>query len=136
MPFVHGRLTDFRVDNSGGSLTDISAYCDSVDFPQTVETAETTTFGDSSKDYIVGLKDSTISIGGKWDATLDGVLAPILGQAASVSFQYGPAGTTLTNVKYTGECFCTSYQVAGAVGDVVTFSAEFQVTGNVTRGTY
>ena len=136
MPFVHGRLTDFRVDNSGGTLTDISAYCDSVDFPQTVETAETTTFGDASKDYIVGLKDSTISIGGKWDALLDAVLAPILGQAASVSFQYGPAGSTLTNVKYTGECFCTSYQVAGAVGDVVTFSAEFQVTGNVTRGTY
>jgi hypothetical protein len=136
MPFVHGRNTDFRVDNSGGSLTDISSYCDNVDFPQTVETAETTTFGDASKDYIVGLKDSTISISGKWDATLDGVLAPILGQAASVSFQYGPAGSTLTNVKYTGECFCTSYQVTGAVGDVVTFSAEFQVTGNVTRGTY
>lgn len=136
MPFVHGRNTDFRVDNSGGSLTDISSYCDNVDFPQTVETAETTTFGDASKDYIVGLKDSTISISGKWDATLDGVLAPILGQAASVSFQYGPAGTTVSNVKYTGECFCTSYQVTGAVGDVVTFSAEFQVTGDVTRGTY
>lgn len=136
MPFVHGKSTDFRIDNSGGTLTDISAYCDSVDFPQTVETAETTTFGDSSKDYIVGLKDSTISIGGKWDSVLDGVLAPILGQAATVSFQYGPAGTTLTNVKYTGECFCTSYQVTGAVGDVVTFSAEFQVTGAVTRGTY
>jgi hypothetical protein len=136
MPFVHGRLTDFRVDNSGGTLTDISAYCDNVDFPQVVETAETTTFGDASKDYIVGLRDATISIGGKWDAVLDAVLAPILGQAASVSFQYGPAGSTVTNVRYTGECFCTSYQVTGAVGDVVTFSAEFQVTGNVTRGTY
>jgi hypothetical protein len=136
MPFVHGRTTDFRVDNSGGTLTDISAYCDNVDFPQVVETAETTTFGDASKDYIVGLRDATISIGGKWDAVLDAVLAPILGQAASVSFQYGPAGSTVSNVRYTGECFCTSYQVAGAVGDVVTFSAEFQVTGNVTRGTY
>jgi hypothetical protein len=124
------------VDNSGGTLTDISAYCDNVDFPQVVETAETTTFGDASKDYIVGLRDATISIGGKWDAVLDAVLAPILGQAASVSFQYGPAGSTVSNVRYTGECFCTSYQVAGAVGDVVTFSAEFQVTGNVTRGTY
>lgn len=136
MPFVHGKSTDFRIDNSGGTLTDISAYCDSVDFPQAVETAETTTFGDSSKDYIVGLKDSTISFSGKWDSVLDGILAPILGQAASVSFQYGPAGSTVTNVKYTGECFLTSYQVTGAVGDVVTFSAEAQVTGAVTRGTY
>jgi hypothetical protein len=136
MPFVHGKSTDFRIDNSGGTLTDISAYCDSVDFPQTVETAETTTFGDSNKDYIVGLKDSTISFSGKWDSTLDGILAPILGQAASVSFQYGPAGSTVTNVKYSGECFLTSYQVTGSVGDVVTFSAEAQVTGAVTRGTY
>jgi hypothetical protein len=136
MPFVHGKSTDFRIDNSGGTLTDISLYCDSVDFPQTVETAETTTFGDANKEYIVGLKDSTISIGGKWDSALDGVLAPVLGQAASISFQYGPAGSTVSNVKYTGECFCTSYQVTGAVGDVVTFSAEFQVTGAVTRGTY
>jgi hypothetical protein len=136
MAFVHGKSTDFRVDNSGGTLTDISAYCDSVDFPQTVETAETTTFGDSNKDYIVGLKDSTISFSGKWDSALDAILAPILGQAASVSFQYGPAGSTVTNVKYTGECFVTSYQVTGSVGDVVTFSAEAQVTGAVTRGTY
>lgn len=136
MPFVHGKSTDFRIDNSGGTLTDISAYCDSVDFPQTIETAETTTFGDSNKDYIVGLKDATISFSGKWDATLDGILAPIAGQTASVSFQYGPAGSTATNVKYTGECFLTSYQITGAVGDVVTFSAEAQVTGAVTRGTY
>jgi hypothetical protein len=136
MAFVHGKSTDFRIDNSGGTLTDISAYCDSVDFPQTVETAETTTFGDSNKDYIVGLKDSTISFSGKWDSALDAILAPILGQAASVSFQYGPAGSTVTNVKYTGECFLTSYQVTGSVGDVVTFSAEAQVTGAVTRGTY
>ena len=136
MPFVHGRTTDFRVDNSGGTLTDIGAYCDNVDFPQVVETAETTTFGDASKDYIVGLRDATISIDGKWDAVLDTVLAPILGQTASASFQYGPAGSTASNIRYTGECYCTSYQVTGAVGDVVTFSAEFQVTGNVTRGTY
>lgn len=136
MPFVHGKSTDFRIDNSGGTLTDISAYCDSVDFPQTIETAETTTFGDSNKDYIVGLKDATISFSGKWDATLDGILAPIAGQTASVSFQYGPAGSTVTNVKYSGECFITSYQITGAVGDVVTFSAEAQVTGAVTRGTY
>ncbi len=136
MPFVHGKSTDFRIDNSGGTLTDISAYCDSVDFPQTIETAETTTFGDSNKDYIVGLKDATISFSGKWDATLNDIIAPIAGQTASVSFQYGPAGSTVTNVKYSGECYITSYQITSAVGDVVTFSAEAQVTGAVTRGTY
>lgn len=134
MPFVHGKSADFRIDNSSGSLTDISAYCDSVDFPMTADTAEVTTFGDTSKDYIAGLKDATISISGSWDATADAVLAAIVG--LSGSFQYGPAGTTASNIKYTGECICTSYNVSAPVGDKVSFSAEFQVTGNVTRGTY
>ena len=134
MPFVHGKTADFRIDNSGGSLTDISTYCDNVDFPLTADTAEVTTFGDSSKEYIAGLKDATISISGSWDATADGVLAPIVGVAGS--FQYGPAGTTGGNIKFTGEFICTGYTVTAPVGDKVSFSAEFQVTGAVTRGTY
>lgn len=134
MPFVHGKSAVFKVDNSGGSLTDISAYCDNVDFPITADTAEVTTFGDSSKEYVAGLKDATISIGGSWDATADGVLAPIVGVAGS--FEYGPAGSTAGNIKFTGEAICTGYTVTAPVGDKVSFSAEFQVTGAVTRGTY
>ena len=136
MAFVHGKSADFRLDNSGGSLTDISSYLDNVSFPQPIETAETTTFGSSSKSYIVGLKDSSISVSGKWDPTVDAHIAAVLGQAASLSFQYGPAGTTVSNIKYTGECYVTSYDVSAPVGDVVTFSLELQVTGAVTRGTY
>ena len=136
MAFVHGKSADFRLDNSGGSLTDISSYLDNVSFPQPIETAETTTFGSSSKSYIVGLKDSSISVSGKWDPTVDAHIAAVLGQTASLSFQYGPAGTTVSNIKYTGECFVTSYDVTAPVGDIVTFSLELQVTGAVTRGTY
>ena len=134
MAFVHGKTAVFQVDNSGGSLTDISAYCDNIDFPLTADTAEVTTFGDASKEYIGGLKDATISISGSWDATADGVLAGIIGLAGS--FEYGPAGSTGGNIKYTGEAICTSYNVTAPVGDKVSFSAEFQVTGDVTRGTY
>ena len=136
MAFVHGKSTDFRLDNAGGTLTDISAYCDNVSFPQPIETAETTVFGQSSKTYIVGLKDSSISVSGKWDSVLDAQIAATVGQAATLSFQYGPAGSTSTFIKYTGECFITSYDVTSPVGDVVTFSLELQVTGVVTRGTY
>jgi hypothetical protein len=44
MAFVHGKTAVFKIDNSGGSLQDISAYCDNVDFPLTSDTAEVTTF--------------------------------------------------------------------------------------------
>jgi len=134
--FRHGKSTVFKVDNSSGTLTDISNTLTDVTFPQTVETAETTSFGSSAKAYIVGLTDSTVSISGTYDATVDAHLAAILGQAASVTFEYGPEGSTSTYVKYSGEAYLTSYEKSGSVGDAVKFSAEFQVTGAVTRGTW
>jgi hypothetical protein len=136
MAFVHGKSAVFKLDDSGGTLRDISAFLDDISFPQPVETAETTTFGASSKTYIVGLKDSTVSLSGKWDSTLDGYVAPALGQSATLSFEYGPAGSTGGNVKYSGEAIITSFDVSAPIGDVVTVSIELQVTGAVTRGTW
>jgi hypothetical protein len=134
--FRHGKSAVFKVDNSGGTLTDISNTLTDVGFPQTVDTAETSTFGSSAKSYVVGLTDSSLSISGNFDATVDAHLAGILGQSASVSFEYGPEGSTAGYVKYTGEALMTSYEKSGAIGDVVSYSAEFQVTGAITRGTY
>ena len=134
--FRHGKSTVFKVDNSGGTLTDISNTLTDVSFPQSVDTAETSAFGSSAKSYVVGLSDATLSVAGNFDATVDAHLAGILGQSASVSFEYGPEGSTAGMVKYTGEAILTSYEKSGAIGDVVTYSAEFQVTGAVSRGTY
>jgi hypothetical protein len=134
--FRHGKSTVFKVDNSGGTLTDISNTLTDVGFPQSVDTAETSTFGSSAKSYVVGLTDSTLSISGNFDATVDAHLAAVLGQAATLSFEYGPEGSTAGFVKYTGEAILTSYEKSGAIGDVVSYSAEFQVSGAITRGTY
>ena len=134
--FRHGKSTVFKVDNNAGTLTDISNTLTDVSFPQSVDTAETSAFGASAKAYIVGLTDGTFSGSGNFDATVDAHLAAIVGKADSVSFEYGPEGSTATYVKYTGEALLTSYEKSGAIGDVVTYSAEFQVTGAITRGTY
>jgi hypothetical protein len=134
--FRHGKNASFKVDNSGGTLTDISTTLNSVTFPREIETLETTSFGSSTRSYVVGFSDATISIEGSFDATVDAHLAGILGQEASVSFEYGPEGTTTGLVKYTGEALMTSYETSAGVGDIVSFSAEFQVTGAITRGTF
>ena len=136
MSFTHGKDSVFKLDNSGGSLTDISAYINSVDFPDTADVAETSVLGASSKSYIVGLKDSTIAIAGLCDSTVDGILGAVVGQSATLSFEYSPEGTTGGNIKYTGECILTSYSQSSPVGDVVSYSADFQVSGDVTRGTH
>ncbi|MHA2046603.1 MAG: phage tail tube protein [Candidatus Thorarchaeota archaeon] len=135
MAFQHGKNTVFKVDNSGGTLTDISAYCNNVDFPREVDTPEVTTFGNDDRKYIVGLRGATISVTGFWDATLDGVIGQIVG-TGEVSFEYGPAGSTGGNIKYTGECILTNYTQTGPVDGAVSFSADFQITDAVVRGTY
>jgi hypothetical protein len=136
MPFVHGKSAVFKVDDSGGTLRDISAFLEEVSFPRSVETAETTTFGNSAKTYITGLSDATISISGSFDATADGYLAGVLGGATALEFEYGPAGSAGGTIKYSGTCIMTSYEVSSPVGDKVAASAEFQVTGAITRGTW
>lgn len=138
MAFGHGKSAVFKIDDSGGTLRDISAYINEASMPRSIETAETTTFGVSggSKTYITGLNDTTISISGLFDSVSDGYLAGVLGQSATLSFEYGPLGSTGGMIKYSGECIMTSYEVSSSVGDVVSASAQFQVTGAVTRGTW
>lgn len=138
MAFVHGKSAVFKLDDSGGTLRDLSSYLNDVSMPRDIETAETTTFGvsGSAKTYITGLTDATISISGLFDATADGYLAGVVGNTATLSFEYGPAGSSGGNVKYSGECIMTSYEVSASVGDAVQASADFQVTGQITRGTW
>jgi hypothetical protein len=106
--FTHGKSTVFKIDDSGGTLRDISNTLTDVSFPRSVDTAETSSFGDSAKTYIVGLSDATISVSGNFDATVDGFLAGVVGHATPLDFEYGPEGSTSPDVKYTGTCFLTS----------------------------
>lgn len=141
--FRHGKSAKFQLDNSSGSLTDLSTYINEVSFPREIETGETTAFGQSAKSYIVGLSDATFSVSGMWDATVDahivGVIAALDAgtslSTASFEYKVNNAATSATNPAYTGECLITSYEISSAVGDVVTFSMDLQVTGAVTRAT-
>ena len=139
MAFVHGKKSVFKIDDVAGSLTDISSFCEEVSLSRDIETAETTTFGNDAKTYITGLTDATISVSGKFDAgsasAVDPVLSGVLGSASTVSWVYraNSASTSSTNPEYQGEGIVTSYEITGSVGDAVTFSAEVQCTGAITR---
>lgn len=136
MAFVHGKDSVFKLDNASGTLTDISTYVNNVDFPETSDVSETTTLGADNKTYIAGLKDATISLSGLWDSTADAIFGAVVGQSATLSFEYSPEGTTGGNVKYEGEAILTSYAISSPVGDAVGYSADLQVSGAITRGTH
>ena len=131
--FTHGKSAAFKIDDSGGTLRDISNVLTDVSVSKTADVAEVSAFSNSSKAYVAGLKDATITISGSFDATVDGYLKGILG--AEGSFEFYPIGNSSGLPKASGEAICTSYDRTPDVGGAVSFSASFQVSGDVTEGT-
>ena len=142
MAFVHGREGYFSIDDNAGTLQDISCYIGNVDLNREADTPEVTTFCDDFRAYITGFRAATISLSGFYDpasSAIDEILEGILtgaNNALSKTFEYGPNGNAMGEVRYTGECFMTSYSVSSPVDGVVSFTADFNITGNVTRNTF
>lgn len=138
MAFAHGRIGGFSIRDSSSTWRNISSYLNSVDFSQAADTAEVTTFNTTGKAkvYVPGNKDATISADGKWDPTVDGYLNGILGLQKNYTYYSNTTSSANTNfVRYSGSAICTSYETATSVDGEVTFSAEFQNTGRITRST-
>lgn len=133
MAFVAAKSAQFTLAG-----TDLSAYTDTVSGVQnTTDMLETTAFGSTSKSYIGGLRNGdTITISGKWDPAVNTAVAALLGSATTSAWVYGPAGPTTGNVKFSGNCLVKTFEVGAQVAGLVTFSAQLQVSGNVTIGTY
>lgn len=140
MAFVHGKGGVFKVDDSGGVLRTLTTYVDQWSFSNSVDMAETTTMGSEVKTFLSGQSDATMSVSGLYDSTVttgpDVVLQGLVGLETTATFELGPEGGTTGKVKYSGECFLTGYEITAAKGDAVKFTADFQVTGAITRGTF
>lgn len=141
MAFSHGKKQVFWLDNSAGSLANLTAYFEDIAFPRVIETATVNTLGDDNRERIVGVADGNFSGSGKWDPALDahiaGVMTALLsGSIASVTYEYGPAGSASGAVKYTGECIVNEFEVSGGTGDAQGFSFGAELTGAVTRTTW
>ena len=106
----------------------------SLSVPASADTADTTTFSSSSKTYIAGLKDASISLTGLFDATVYSTIAGWLG--SSQTFEYGPAGSGSGKVKVSGSALITGVELGSAVGEAVTANITLQVSGAVTDGTF
>ena len=132
MAFLHGKNTAVLFNEHN-----LSSYFNDVSVSRSVETAETTAFGDSSKTYIVGLQDGTLSLSGMFDGSanaIDDVLSGVLGteDGAVTTVFYG--GTTTGNRCSIAKVEATSYDVSAPVGDVVAASAELQADGGIDQG--
>jgi hypothetical protein len=139
--FVHGKFSALSIGDATQALYDVSAITNSSDVSRTIATGETTHFGSIGKEFIVGLTDGQLSMGGSFDATIDQKISAAMdamaaGTIPNIPYQYSPAGTATGQPKYTGSMIITNYTVSSPVGGVVTVKLTGQITGTQTRGVF
>jgi len=130
--FAHGKNVNVFVNEY-----DFSTYFNDVSASSMVETAEVSAFGSSAKEYIVGLTDGTVSLSGMFDGTATGtdvVFSAVLGSTTKQNVIVAPSGHSNGASAIMLEADDTSYEVSGAVADVVQTSAEFQSSDGVEHG--
>jgi len=129
--FRHGKLTVLKIDDENGDLQDLSDALRSVDFPETVDKAETSAFGTGAKTYVPGMTDAQLSCSGMFDQVMAASMQAIKGQETFLAFEYEPEGAGVGRAIYTGECFLTSIKRGNKTNDMVSLDLDFQITGDV-----
>lgn len=118
---------------------DLSSHITKVTLSSSVNEIETTTFGNTAKRRVAGLKDSSVAFDFNQDftaATVEATLFPLLGSTAQVVVK--PNGTTAsaTNPSYTFSALITEWMPLDAqVGELATCSVTFPVDGTITKAT-
>lgn len=82
----HAKHITVKLDNSGGVLTDITAYCNTVGtIGLTYETQDVTAFSDGSKNVVIGQPTVPLTIGGPFDTVIHSHMTGINGLATPLS---------------------------------------------------
>ena len=129
--FNHGKNAVVLLDNTNLSttLTDASVSL-------TADVAETSTFTASSKTYVAGLKDGTVTLSGYFETTSPDADAEFLAQLGSSgsAFSIAPIGYTRGNPTEFGNVIETSYDRSADIGSVVAVAVAFQFNGDAYNG--
>lgn len=138
---VHGKGIVFKLDDSGGTLRDLTTYVDGVTgLPGARQLSDVTVAGSVGTKNIPGLQDCQFTVTGNFDSTATTGPIPVLNSlrtaASTATYEYGPEGSTTGSQKYTGECWLMGYTIDAKVTDKVPFSAVFRTDNGVTLTTY
>jgi len=130
MAFTHGKDTVITVDGS-----DISTYCNTSTLVRKRDSHDVTGYGANGYAYSKGLTNSTFSCGGTYDNTAAGphdVIAPLwaLGNLVEIVRQPEGAGSGLPQETF--DVLITDYVETNPVADMVSWSMECQVSGDIT----
>jgi hypothetical protein len=130
-------VTATNVTLNGTNISDATA---SATLELSAADVDVTDFGSAGWTKVIGgLKSGTVSLDFHNDYGVGGIntlLNPLIGSIATVTLM--PSGTVVssTNPRWTAEVLVNSVSpIAGAVGDLATFSVSFPTSGAVTSAT-
>ena len=129
MAATMGKDGFISIDGTTGAV----AYIDSWSLSPSIDTAEVTAFGNTSKAYVSTLRGWTVTASGTLDRSDSTGQLVILND-----FESTATSTTLSLWLYDstshwqGEAYVTGQTVNSQVGDKVTVSWTFQGTGNLS----
>lgn len=135
---VAGR-SEFKVDNAGGTLINLTAYVDTISgLGKEFQQLDVTTFVDTAERIIAGIEaGQEFTISGPFDDTATtGPDAVLSGRPGTLgSWEWHPAGTATGSRKFSGEALCLRYTVKGEVKGRVDYEAVFKQDNASTVGT-
>ncbi len=124
----HGRFTVIKV-----GAVDISQHCNTSELNRTADTHDRTGYGAAAHRKNAGLLDGTFTMGGTYDNTAvtgpRAVLEPLLGTTVSITRQ--GEGTGAGKPQDLFDAVMNSFVETNPVADNVTWSAEFEIDGDV-----
>lgn len=115
---------------------DISTYCKSVAFDQGADALDSTTFGQTTKINLPGLKSWSFNVQGNADFAddlIDEILAAALGTSLTIKFKPANAAISTGNPEYTGTGVVTGYNISGSVDGLPQFTLTIAAGGELTR---
>lgn len=126
MAFVHGKGSVVILNG-----TDLSAFVNSMDWNRSADEHDTTTYGQVAHTKQGGLLDGTCQIGGLYDNSVSGprrTIEPLIG--TNVSLVHRPEGTGAGRPQDTATVHVQSYNESSPVADMVTWTADLNISGD------
>lgn len=118
---------------------DLSDHIASVTLTTEVADIPTTAFGATAVERVGGLKDNSIQLDFHQDfaaTEVEATIYPLIGTTTTIVVKPTSGAVAATNPSYTGTVLVTGWTpIAGAVGELLTASVTWPVSGEFTKAT-